>query len=153
MGQPQFEAQSQSINLVILGFKPPTSMTISEKVEQFFTNRPNSFVPAWALARLLSLTPKPSDTDQLIKLNWAMHYGQGALAAIVRVWMSANGVRGPFADFMFTGMRLLVDQTLENWMGTGALPWTWPVNEQVIDILHKGVFAFVTGWLADWWIQ
>ncbi|KUI59180.1 hypothetical protein VP1G_06388 [Cytospora mali] len=151
--RPIISAGSLVVYGVGAGIAGVAAMTISEKVEQFFTNRPNSFVPAWTLARLLSLTPRPSDTDQLIKLNWAMHYGQGALAAIIRVWMSANGVRGPFADFMFTGMRLLVDQTLENWMGTGALPWTWPVNEQVIDILHKGVFAFVTGWLADWWIQ
>lgn len=30
---------------------------------------------------------------------------------------------------------------------------TWPVNEQVIDILHKGVFAFVTGYFTDRWLQ
>jgi hypothetical protein len=30
---------------------------------------------------------------------------------------------------------------------------TWPVNEQVIDILHKAVFAFVTGYFTDRWIQ
>lgn len=128
-------------------------MTISEKIEQFFTHRPNSLVPAWTLARLLSLSPSPSDKDRLTRLNWAMHYGQGALAAIIRVWMSASGVRGPFADFMFVGMRLMIDQTLENWTGVGSLPWTWPVGEQIIDILHKGVFALVTGGLADWWIQ
>jgi hypothetical protein len=62
--------------------------------------------------------------------------------------MSVYGMRGPFVDFIFTGMRLSVDQTLENWTGAGALPWTWPVSEQVIDILHKGVFAFVTGYVS-----
>jgi hypothetical protein len=29
------------------------------------------------------------------------------------------------------------------------LPWTWPINEQVIDILHKGVYALVTGYITD----
>jgi hypothetical protein len=96
-------------------------MTVAEKLEQFFTARPNSLVPARTLASLLAITPR---TDgQLWRLNMAMHYGQGAAAAVVRAFMSLNGVRGPFADFMFIGMRLLVDQTLENWTGVGALPW------------------------------
>ena len=29
----------------------------------------------------------------------------------------------------------------------------WPVREQWIDLLHKGVFAFVTGYLCDKWIM
>jgi hypothetical protein len=66
--------------------------------------------------------------------------------------MGAYGIRGPFADFMFTVLRLCIDQTLENVTGVGAPPWTWPVGEQVVDILHKGVFAFVTGWVTDWLI-
>lgn len=53
----------------------------------------------------------------------AMHYGQGAAAALLRGVASFYGVRGPFADFMFTGVRLGIDQTLENWTGVGALPW------------------------------
>jgi len=52
-----------------------------------------------------------------------MHYGQGALASGIRGLMSYNGIRGPFADFMFTVLRLCIDQTLENVTGTGALPW------------------------------
>jgi hypothetical protein len=62
--------------------------------------------------------------------------------------MSVYGIRGPFTDFLFTGIRLANDQTLENWTGAGAPPWTWPVWEQVIDILHKGVFAFATGFVS-----
>lgn len=62
--------------------------------------------------------------------------------------MSTYGLRGPFVDFIFTGVRLCVDQTLENATGAGALPWTWPVNEQVLDIVHKGVYAFITGYVS-----
>lgn len=57
-------------------------------------------------------------------------------------------MRGPFVDFIFTGVRLLTDQTLENWTGAGALPWTWPINEQIIDIIHKGIYAFATGFVS-----
>lgn len=83
--------------------------------------------------------------------------------------MSAYGIRGPFADFMFTGVRLGIDQTAENVTGVGALPWwvlpvgeeeaganrcrTWPVDEQVLDLWHKAVFSLVTGYLCDRWIQ
>ncbi|PYH42150.1 uncharacterized protein BP01DRAFT_359765 [Aspergillus saccharolyticus JOP 1030-1] len=126
-------------------------MTVGEKIEQYFTGRPNSYVPGHTLERLLSLPARPD--SERFGLNMAMHYGQGAAAAIIRALMSANGIRGPFADFMFISIRLLIDQTLENVTGVGALPWTWPVNEQIIDILHKGVFAVVTGYFTDRWLQ
>lgn len=96
-------------------------MTVGEKVEQFFTHRPSSYVPGNTLARLLKIRPRSS--EQLDSLNLAMHYGQGALAAVLRAFMSMYGMRGPFTDFLFTGVRLAIDQTLENWTGTGALPW------------------------------
>jgi hypothetical protein len=96
-------------------------MTAGEKIEQFFTGRPNSYVPGHTLERLLSLPARP-DKDRF-GLNMAMHYGQGAVAGVIRALMGANGVRGPFADFMFTSVRLLIDQTLENWTGVGAPPW------------------------------
>ncbi|EHA19932.1 hypothetical protein CBS63078_5609 [Aspergillus niger] len=127
------------------------AMTVGEKIEQYFTGRPSSYVPGHTLERLLRLPVRPD--SERFGLNMAMHYGQGAAAAIIRALMSAYGVRGPFADFMFISIRLMIDQTLENVTGVGALPWTWPVNEQVIDIIHKGVFAFVTGYFTDKWIQ
>ncbi|OCF31996.1 hypothetical protein I316_06382 [Kwoniella heveanensis BCC8398] len=123
-------------------------MTVGEKAEQATTKRPDSHVPGLTLARLLG---RP-DTEKE-KLNLIMHYGQGAVLGVVRAALSVYGMRGPFVDFILTGMRLSVDQTLENWVGSGALPWTWPVNEQVIDILHKGVFAFATGYICDYWFQ
>jgi hypothetical protein len=43
----------------------------------------------------------------------------------------------------------LNDQSLENATGVGAPPWTWPWDEQAIDIAHKAVYAFVTGAVAD----
>jgi hypothetical protein len=50
---------------------------------------------------------------------------------------------------MFMNVRLLNDQTLENATGVGAPPWTWPVDEQVVDLLHKAIYAFATGATAD----
>ncbi|CAG8910194.1 unnamed protein product [Penicillium egyptiacum] len=133
------------------GFLGVAAMTVGEKIEQFFTSRPNSYVPGHTLERLLSFPVRPD--EERFGLNMAMHYGQGAVAGIIRAIMSANGMRGPFADFMFISVRLLIDQSLENWTKVGAPPWSWPINEQIIDILHKGVYALVTGYFTDKWLQ
>lgn len=123
------------------------AMTLAEKLEQLFTKRPNSYVPAHTLERLLHLPHKPN--DKRLALNWAMHWGQGALIGAARGLMAKHGVRGPVGSFLFLNLRLLNDQTLENATGVGALPWTWPLDEQVIDLVHKGIYAFTTGVLAD----
>lgn len=123
------------------------AMTLGEKAEQAVTGRPNSYVPARTLERLFGL-PKRPDSERLW-LNWTMHYGQGIVLGVLRAVMARRGLRGPVGSFMFMNARLLNDQTLENATGVGALPWTWPWDEQAFDLLHKGVYAFVTGMVAD----
>lgn len=100
---------------------PTSRMTVSEKVEQAFTHRPNSLVPGRTLERLFGLPRLPD--SQMQGRNLAMHYGQGALVGGVRGLFALYGVRGPFADFMFMCVRLCVDQSLENIAGTSAPPW------------------------------
>ena len=122
-------------------------MTLGEKVEQAFTHRPNSFVPAHTLERLLGLASKPD--AQRRGFNLAMHWGQGIALGALRGVMAEGGPRGPWASAMFTVVRLTADQTQENITGVGAPPWTWPRNELLIDLLHKGIYGFVTGLVAD----
>ncbi len=124
-----------------------TAMTAAEKLEQQLTGRPNSFVPGHTLERLLRLPRKPD--EERLWLNWAMHWGQGILMGAARGLMARQGVRGPVGSFLFMNLRLLNDQTLENATGVGAPPWTWPTDEQTIDLLHKAVYAFTTGAVAD----
>lgn len=129
------------------GLAGVAAMTAAEKIEQVLTRRPNSYVPARTLERLLGLPRRP-DRERLW-LNWAMHWGQGIALGPVRVLMAERGLRGPVASFMFLNLRLLNDQTLENATGVGAPPWTWPSDEQAVDLLHKAVYAFTTGVVAD----
>jgi hypothetical protein len=98
------------------------AMTLAEKLEQAITKRPNSYVPAHTLERLLGLPTRP-DSDRLW-MNWAMHWGQGIALGAVRAFMAERGFRGPVGSFLFLNLRLLNDQTLENATGVGAPPWT-----------------------------
>lgn len=136
---------------VLAGAAGVVAMTAGEKVEQAVTGRPNSYTPAHTLQRLLGLPDRP-DSERLW-LNWAMHYGQGMVLGVLRAAMARRGLRGPVGSFMFMNARLLNDQTLENATGAGAPPWTWPRDEQVVDLLHKGVYSFVTGAVADWLLR
>jgi hypothetical protein len=121
-------------------------MTAGERIEQRLTGRPNSHVPGRTLATLLGL--ERPDEDRPAR-NLAMHYGTGMLLGTLRGVMSAANLRGPYASLMHTPVRLSTDQILENLTGVGAPPWTWPRDEQVIDVLHKAVYSFATGLIAD----
>ena len=132
---------------LVAGVVGVAAMTAGEKLEQAFTKRPNSFVPGHTLERLLRLPSKP-DSERLW-MNWAMHWGQGIALGAVRGLMAERGIRGPVGSHLFMNLRLLNDQTLENATGVGAPPWTWPLNEQAVDLLHKGVYGYVTGLVAD----
>jgi hypothetical protein len=132
---------------MVAGLAGVAAMTAAEKVEQAITRRPNSYVPAHTLERLLRLPERPD--EQRLGMNWAMHWGQGVLLGGVRGAMAERGLSGPVGSFLFLNLRLLNDQSLENATGVGSPPWTWPVDEQVIDLLHKGIYAFGTGVAAD----
>ena len=122
-------------------------MTAGEKLEQRLTGRPSSFVPARTLARL---TGVPDGTAQeSTALNWTMHYGQAVVLGPLRSLMAHVGMRGPLSSSKFAVLRLTNDQILENATGVGAPPQTWPRSEQVVDVLHKAVYAFTTGLVAD----
>ena len=138
---------SAAVRGLVAGLAGVTAMTTAEKLEQAFTGRPNSFVPAHTLERVLGLPSKPD--EERLWMNWAMHWGQGVLLGAARGLMSERGLRGPVGSFLFMNLRLLNDQTLENATGVGAPPWTWPTDEQVIDLLHKAIYAFTTGAVAD----
>ncbi|MEU0385016.1 hypothetical protein [Streptomyces chartreusis] len=111
------------------------------------TGRLDSHVPARVVRRLTGMPERPG--TQPLPVNWAMHYGQAALLGVLRSVMSQAGPRGPVASAEFTVVRLTNDQILENATGVGAPPPTWPRTELVVDTLHKAVYAFTTGAVAD----
>ncbi|MFE0534232.1 hypothetical protein ACFW20_09350 [Streptomyces nigra] len=122
-------------------------MTLGEKIEQAVTGRPDSHVPGRVLARLTGLPER--DGRQPLPVNWAMHFGQAALLGVLRSVMAQAGLRGPAASAKFTVVRVTNDQILENATGVGAPPATWPRVELLVDLLHKTVYGFATGLVAD----
>ena len=123
------------------------AMTAAEKLEQALTGRPDSYVPARTLLTLLGRSP--GDDARPLVWNHVMHWGTGAALGGLRGLWAGVGLRGPRAHLAHTVVRLATDQTLENAAGTGAPPHTWPVQEQVVDVAHKAVYAVATGLLAD----
>ncbi|MEV1073650.1 hypothetical protein [Micromonospora parva] len=132
---------------LVAGLAGTVVMTAAEKLEQRVTGRPDSYVPARVLARLTGLPEPPGRQPRW--QNLTMHYGQGVLVGVLRSVMAQAGLRGVWASTMFTALRLSSDQILENATGVGAPPLTWPRPELVIDIVHKSVYAFATGVVAD----
>ena len=129
------------------GLAGVAAMTLGEKLEQAVTRRPDSYVPARALLRLLG--PPAPDDEQPAGWNYAMHVGTGVVVGALRGVWSAVGLRGPRANVAHTSFRLAFDQTIENGTGAGAPPHSWPAREQAVDLLHKSVYSWVTGLVAD----
>ena len=132
---------------MVAGLAGAAVMTAAEQVEQRITGRPDSHVPARVLARLTGRPERPG--RQPWARNLAMHYGQAAVVGVLRGVMAQAGLRGPVASGMFTVVRLTTDQILENATGVGAPPQTWPRRELVVDVLHKAIYGFATGAVAD----
>ena len=132
---------------MLAGAAGVAAMTLAEKLEQRLTRRPDSYMPAHTLERLLGLPRRPDRERRA--LNLGMHVGQAILLGAWRGVMAEGGLRGPRASAMFAVVRFANDQTLENVTGQGAPPWTWPRDELAIDVMHKGIYAFVTGAVAD----
>ena len=131
----------------VAGLAGVAAMTAVEKVEQLITKRPNSYVPGRTLLALLG--QKPSQDDKPGLANHAMHWGTGLVLGVLRGLWAESGLRGPRSSVAHTIVRLSTDQTLENATGVGAPPHTWPRQEQLIDLLHKSVYSFVTGAVAE----
>ncbi len=138
---------SAAVRGMAAGIAGVAAMTAAEKIEQQLTHRPNSYIPGRTLLALAGRRPPESSTPTIA--NHAMHWGTGAVLGALRGVWSAIGLRGPRASLAHTVVRLSTDQTLENGTGVGAPPRTWPRQEEAVDLLHKAIYSFVTGAVAD----
>lgn len=132
----------------LAGLAGVAAMTLGEQLEQAVTKRPDSYVPARTLLALLGRRVPAPDRRPMV-WNHVMHWGTGlAVGALRGVW-SVLGIRGAVGSGGHLIVRLAVDQTLENATGVGSPPSRWPRSELAIDVMHKAVYAVVTGLVAD----
>jgi hypothetical protein len=132
----------------LAGLVGTAAMTVGEKVEQQFTSRPDSYVPARTLTALTTGRRLPASARPPVR-NHLMHWGTGAAVGALRGVWAGCGLRGWRASAWHTSLRLATDQTLENATGVGSPPWTWSRRDQVVDLAAKAVYSFVTGAVAD----
>jgi len=132
---------------IAAGIVGTVALNIANAIEQRLTGRPNSYVPGHTFQRLLHLEEKP-DADSG-PANTAFQWGIGAMSGALRGVMSQAGMRGPYATFIHLAARVCTDQSLENIANRSSAPWTWPYDEQVLDMAHKGAYAIVTGMITD----
>ena len=131
---------------VVGGLIGTAVMTLAENVEQRFTHRADSYVPARTAAHLFRARQPDKKS---IPRNWAMHWGTGTVMGVARAVMSASGFKGAAASSAHLLLRFSTDQTLENATGVGTPPWTWPRDELTLDVVHKAIYAFTTGAAVD----
>jgi hypothetical protein len=67
--------------------------------------------------------------------------------------ISYYGIIGPVASYLFGAIRIMADQDIENTASASTPPWTWPINEQVVDMLHKSIFAFLVCYFSDKYVR
>jgi hypothetical protein len=136
-----------TLNRMAAGLAGTIAMTASEKIEQAITGRPNSYIPAHTLERFL-LLPTKADHERRW-MSWLAHWSLGIIPAALRGIMAEGGMRGPLASGLFFATRLTTDETMEQVAGVGKPPWSWPPKLAAVDVLHKAVYAFATGAVAD----
>lgn len=124
----------------------------TQKLEQLLTGRPNSYVPARTISHHLGLSSSTYAAHPDL-LNHAHHFAMAMMAGPFRSVMAFYGVIGPVASFLFTGVRIAIDQAWEIGAGQSEMPWKWPINEQVVDLLHKGVYAVTVGYVTDYAVR
>ena len=128
---------------LLSGLVGTVAMTISEMIEMRVTGREASTVPAQVGSKLLGV--HPDGDEQMGRLNAVVHWGHGALLGATRGLMSITGLRGLPATLGHFAAFWIGDVALYKLLGIAPAPWRWNRQELVIDVLHKGVYALVTG--------
>ncbi len=129
------------------GLVGTVAMTVSERLEMAVTGREASDVPGQVGAKLLRRHPK---TDaEMQRLSTQVHWAHGVLGGALRGALDQAGVTGPAASVAHFAALWAGDAGLYAALDIAPAPWDWEPEELTTDILHKGVYAAVTGAVYD----
>lgn len=133
---------------LVAGAVGTLAMTLTERLEMSVSGRPASQVPGQVGACLLPGSDPRSDAD-VQRLNTPVHWAHGVAMGPLRAALDAAGFDGPTASAIHFALLWSGDAALYRALGIAEVPWQWEAGALVTDVLHKSVYAAVTGAVYD----
>jgi hypothetical protein len=133
---------------MVAGAVGTAAMTLSERLEMSLSGRAASSVPGQVGAHLLPNKDPGSESD-VARLNGPIHWSHGIVMGALRGVLDVAGIQGPRASAAHFALLWAGDAALYRTLGVADLPWRWKSAELAADLLHKGVYAAVTGTVYD----
>ncbi len=133
---------------MVAGAVGTVAMTLSERVEMSLTGRAPSTVPGQVGAHLLP-GADPSSPSDVARLGSPVHWGHGVAMGALRGVLDVAGLEGPAASAAHFALVWGGDAALYRTLGIADVPWRWGADELGADLLHKSVYAAVTGAVYD----
>lgn len=133
---------------MIAGAVGTIAMTVSELVEMSVTGRQGSTVPGQVGAHILP-GQDPNSAADVKRLNTPVHWAHGIIMGSLRGALDQAGVRGLPASAAHFALLWGGDAALYRALGVADVPWRWEPDELATDLLHKAVYAAVTGAVYD----
>jgi hypothetical protein len=145
---PQKDVVRAAARGIIAGAVGAAAMTLTQRLEMAVSGRAPSTVPGQVGAHLLpGADPRP--VGDVARLNGLVHWGHGMTLGALRAALDGMGLRGPVASAAHFALLWSGDAALYRALGIADVPWRWSADELATDVLHKGVYAAVTGAVYD----
>lgn len=87
----------------------------------------------------------PATTADVQGLSTPVHWAHGISMGAVRGLLDSAGLSGSAATAAHFALVWGGDAALYKTLGIAEAPWEWSADELATDLLHKGVYAVVTG--------
>ncbi len=133
---------------MVAGAVGTIAMTLSERLEMSITGRAASTVPGQVGAHLLPGVDPAAHSD-VARLNGPVHWTHGIAMGALRGVLDVMGLQGSPASGVHFALVWSGDAALYRALGIADVPWRWSRDELASDVLHKGVYAAVTGAVYD----
>ena len=133
---------------MVAGAVGTVAMTISERLEMSLSGRAPSTVPGQVGAHLVP-GADPGSPGDVARLGGPVHWGHGIAMGALRGVLDVAGLNGSAASAAHFALVWGGDAALYRALGIADVPWRWSGDELGADLLHKGVYAAVTGAVYD----
>ncbi len=133
---------------MLAGAVGAAAMTLTQRLEMSLSGRAPSTVPGQVGAHLLPGSD-PARPGDVARLNTPVHWGHGIAMGALHGVLDELGLHGPAASATHFALVWGGDAALYRALGIADAPWRWSRDELASDVLHKGVYAAVTGAVYD----